>query len=315
MKVLIGMDLTPETQRAFRDDAPGCDVRFVPAGRITAENAADADAVFGNPPIDAVPGMKKLRILQLNSAGCDDYVAAIRQVPGARLYCASGAYGHALSEHMLAMLLALVKKLHLYRDNQAAAHWEKMGEVRSIRGMRVLVLGLGDVGTRFAELARALGMEVVGMKRTAGPRPDCVDALYTVDALDDVLPTVDAVCMSLPNTPETRTILSAARIASMKPGAFVVNVGRGSAIDQTALAEALNDGRLGGAGLDVTTPEPLPADHPLWRAPNCLITPHASGGWSLPQTRDYVIALMRENLRAFVAGAPMRHEVDLERGY
>ena len=121
--------------------------------------------------------------------------------------------------------------------------------------------------------------------------------------------------MSLPNTPETLTILSAARIASMKPGAFVVNVGRGSAIDQTALAEALNDGRLGGAGLDVTTPEPLPADHPLWRAPNCLITPHASGGWSLPQTRDYVIALMRENLRAFVAGAPMRHEVDLERGY
>ena len=177
------------------------------------------------------------------------------------------------------------------------------------------MLGLGNVGTMFAERVKAMGAYVIGMKRTPGEKPDCVDELYTIEQLDEILPTVDAVCMSLPHTAATQGILSAERIASMKPGGYIINVGRGSAIDQNALAEALNREILGGAALDVTTPEPLPEDHPLWSAKNCIITPHISGGYFLPQTEVYAHEIMLENLRSFVSGAPMRNLVDVRQGY
>ena len=315
MKIVIGFDLTAEQQDAFRAAAPDCALDFVGMGGITAENAADADMVIGNPPLNLVPQLRNMKALQLFSAGNDGYDAAIQQVPGARVYNASGAYGLALSEHRLATLMMLMRKLHLYRDAQPSRQWKDQGNIRSIWHSRILVLGLGNIGTMFAERVKALGAHVIGMKRTAGERPACVDELYTIDRLDEILPTVDAVCMSLPSTPATHGILSAARINAMKPGAYVINVGRGTAIDQTALAEALNSGHLGGAALDVTVPEPLPADDPLWTAKNCVVTPHIAGGYHLPQTKDYVIEIMLDNLRAFVSGAPMRNLVDVKRGY
>ena len=315
MKIVIGMDLTAEQRRAFTEAAPGSALEFVGLGGITAENAADADMVIGNPPLDLLPKLKNLKALQLFSAGNDGYDAAIQQVPGAKLYNASGAYGLTLSEHMLGTLLMLMRKLHLYRDAQPSRGWANLGGVQSVWGSRILVLGLGNVGTMFAERVKALGAHVIGMKRTGGDKPACVDELYTIDQIDAILPTVDAVCMSLPNTPATQGILSASRIAAMKPGAFVVNVGRGSAIDQAALTDALNSGHLGGAALDVTVPEPLPAEDPLWTARNCILTPHVAGGYHLPQTEAYVIEILTENLRAFVSGAPLRNEVDVRRGY
>ena len=315
MKIVIGLDLTAERQQAFREAAPGCALEFVGMGGITAENAADADMVIGNPPHVLIPQLKKLRALQLFSAGNDGYDAAIQAVPGARLYNASGAFGLTLAEHMLGTLIMLMRKLHLYRDAQPDRSWANFGGVRSVYGARILVLGLGNVGTMFAERVKALGAHVIGMKRTAGEKPDCVDELYIIDQIDDILPTVDAVCMSLPHTSATAGILSAKRIASMKPGAYIVNVGRGSAIDQEALAGALNSGALGGAALDVTVPEPLPADNPLWTAKNCIITPHVAGGFYLPQTEAMLIEILLRNLRAFVNGAPMENEVDVTRGY
>ena len=315
MKIVVGMNLSEAEQKTLCAAAPNCTVEFPGAGQVTAENAADADMVIGNIPHVLVPQLKNLKALQLNSAGNDGYDTAIQQVPGARLFNASGAYGLALSEHMLCGLLMLMKKMHLYLNVQRECRWEPQGMVRSLYGARVLVLGLGDVGTKFAQRVKAMGAYVIGMKRTPGEKPACVDELYTVDKIDEVLPTVDAVCMSLPNTPETTGILSAARIAAMKPGAYVANVGRGSAIDQKALVEALNEGRLGGASLDVTTPEPLPADDPLWTAKNCLITPHIAGGFRMGQTKQYVMEIIEENLRAFANGLPMRNEVDVSRGY
>ena len=315
MKILIALDLTAEERQRFLDAAPNCELEFVGTGKVTLENARDAEAIFGNPPRDLLPRLTHLRFLQLFSAGCEGYDAVIRQMPGARLFNASGAYGLALAEYMLAGLFMLMKKLHLYRDRQPSARWERIGQARTIDGARILALGLGDVGTMFAARAKALGAHVIGMKRTPAARPDCVDELYTIDALDAILPTVDAVCMSLPDTPGTRGILSAARIASMKPGAYVVNAGRGSAIDQDALAAALNDGCLGGAVLDVTVPEPLPAGHPLWTAANCVVTPHIAGGLGLPQTREKAMAILVGNLHALATGGPLTHEVDLDAGY
>ena len=315
MKIVVGLNLTAEQQRAFRDAAPGCAMEFVGMGGITAENAADAEMVIGNPAADVVPQLKKLRVLQLFSAGNEGHTAAIQAVPGARLYNASGAFGLTLAEHMIGTLIMLMRKLHLYRDAQAGRGWANFGSVRSIWGSRILVLGLGDVGTMFAQRAKAMGAHVIGMKRTPCEKPDCVDELYTIDDIDEILPTVDAVCMSLPHTSATAGVLSAARIAAMKPGAYVVNVGRGSAIDQAALADALNSEHLGGAALDVTVPEPLPADSPLWTAKNCFITPHVAGGLYLAQTEEALIEIILNNLRAFLSGAPLQNEVDLTRGY
>ena len=315
MKIVIGLDLTEQQRRAFIDAAPGCTLEFVGMGGITEENAADAEMVIGNPPHALIPRLKNMKALQLFSAGNDGYDTAIQQLPGAKVYNASGAYGLALSEHMLATLMMLMRKLHLYRDNQPSGVWQSLGTISSVWGSRILVLGLGNIGTMFAERVKALGAHVIGMKRTPGEKPDCVDELYTIDRLDEILPTVDAVCMSLPSTAATQGILSAARINAMKPGAYVVNVGRGSAIDQTALTEALNSGRLGGAALDVTVPEPLPADDPLWTAKNCILTPHIAGGYFLPQTEVYVHEIMLSNLRSYVSGKPMRNQVDVRRGY
>ena len=315
MKIVIGIDLTSEEKQSFLDIASGCELVFAGTGGVTAENAGDADIVIGNPAPGLVPQLKNLKMLQLNSAGNDNYDTAIRQVPGARLFNASGAYGLALSEHMLCGLLMLMRKMHLYGESQSRHSWDSHGNIRSVWGSRVLVLGLGDVGTKFARLVKAMGAYVIGVKRTPGAKPDFVDELYTTEQLDGVLPGVDAVCMSLPNTAATKGILSERRIALMKPDALVINVGRGSAIDQPALVRALNEDRLGGAALDVTTPEPLPADDPLWTAKNCILTPHVAGGFRLGETKKLVLEIARANLAAFLNGGEMTSEVDLTRGY
>ena len=132
MKIVIGLDLTEEQRRAFTEAAPGCEMTFVGMGGFTAENAADADMVIGNPPHALIPQLKNLKALQLHSAGNDGYDIAIQQVPGARVYNASGAYGLTLSEHMVATLLMLMRKLHLYRDQQPSHSWQNLGGIRSI---------------------------------------------------------------------------------------------------------------------------------------------------------------------------------------
>lgn len=334
MKIVVGMDLNDEQKKAFSEAAAGHEISFVGQGKLTLENAGDADFVIGNPPVSLVPELGNLKVLQLNSAGVDNYLGVMRElrkkqqsgadagdmVTAACLCNANGAYSLTISEHMLAMLLALIKKLYKYRDFQTMSTWGDLGKwggstVSSIYGSRVLILGLGDIGLRFARAVKALGAYVIGVKRTMSEKPDYVDELYTIDSLDEVLPTADMVAMVLPETPQTRGILNAERIAAMKPGAFVVNEGRGSAIDQDALVEALNSGHLGGAALDVTSPEPLPSDSPLWKAENCFITPHVGGGYTLPQTKVYILEIALRNLKAFLSGDSLINEIDLEKGY
>jgi phosphoglycerate dehydrogenase-like enzyme len=337
MKIVVGMDLDDRQKKDFCEAAAGHEIVFVGQGKLTLENAGDADFVIGNPPVSLVPELGKLKVLQLNSAGVNNYLEVMKELrmkqqsmaaagggeAAGKIAClcnANGAYSLTISEHMLAMLLALIKKLYMYRDFQNESTWGDLGKwggstVSSIYGARILVLGLGDIGLRFARAVKALGAYVIGVKRTMSEKPDYVDELYTIDDLDEVLPTADMVAMVLPETPQTRGIISAGRIAAMKPGAFIVNEGRGSAIDQDALVEALNSGHLGGAALDVTSPEPLPSDSPLWKAKNCFITPHVGGGYTLPQTKIYILERALRNLKAFLRGDELVNEINLEKGY
>ena len=228
---------------------------------------------------------------------------------------ATGAYGLAISEYMVAVWLELLKKLHLYRDVQRTGKWCDLGQVRSAWNSTVLVLGLGDIGGEFAKRAKALGARVIGVRRTGTDKPDFVDELIHTDKLDEYLPQADCVAITLPGTTATKGMFDAERMAKMKDGAILLNVGRGMIVDTDALCAALENGKLAGAGVDVTDPEPLPTDHPLWKMENAVITPHISGGYHLQETHDRIVRIMAENLKRFLAGEPLRNVIDFSTGY
>ena len=217
------------------------------------------------------------------------------------------------------MWLSLLKELPTYRDNQREHRWAPTGHsVGSIAGSRVLCVGMGDIGSNFARRAHALGAEVVGVRRTVHPDAPCPDYCTRVvaqSALDAELPQADLVALSLPGTPETLHLFSAERLALCKPGAILLNVGRGTAVDGEALAAAVHSGRLSGAGLDVTDPEPLPPEHPLWAEPNVIITPHVTGGFSLPKTLDNIVDIFAHNLKRYAAGQPLDNQMDRRTQY
>jgi phosphoglycerate dehydrogenase-like enzyme len=216
---------------------------------------------------------------------------------------------------MLALTLQLLKKLHLDRDEQQQGRWQPRGQVRSILGSTVLVLGLGDIGTEYSRRMKALGARVIGVRRSPRPKPDCVDEAHLFDKLDELLPRADVVALALPGTGETRGIIGKDRLATMKEGAVIVNAGRGSAIDTDALCNALESGHILGAGLDVTDPEPLPPDHRLWKLEGAVITPHVAGGRSMIETGQHVMELNLENAARFVKGERLVSLVDRTTGY
>jgi len=231
------------------------------------------------------------------------------------LCSASGAYGQAISEYLLAALLSLYKLLPRYRDNQNKKVWEDLGRMRSLRGQTVLVVGAGSIGGAFAQLARALGAgEIIGVRRSEAFAHPPFDAMHTLDALDELLPLADVVSLSLPQTEETKGLMDARRFALMKEESVILNVGRGSAIDEAALLGALRSGRLWGAALDVTDTEPLPQDNPLWEEPRVLLTPHVSGRYNLDATWENVVDIAIHNLQAW-PGGPFISRVDYSTGY
>ena len=179
----------------------------------------------------------------------------------------------------------------------------------------MLVLGMGDIGGEFGRRVKALGAHVIGVRRTDTRCPDYADEVHLTADLDRLLPLADVVAVTLPGTKETAGLLDRRRIGLMKPGAVVLNVGRGIVIDTEALCDALESGHLGGAGLDVTDPEPLPPDHRLWDIPNAVITPHISGFYHLPETLERIIQISASNLKAFAEGKPLRNIIDFSTGY
>jgi len=187
------------------------------------------------------------------------------------------------------------------------------GRLRTIKGKTMLVAGLGGIGTEVAQRAHALGMKVVATRASGRDGPDFVSYVGGPDELAKLAADADVIVDALPLTPATRATFDAKLFERVKRGALFVNVGRGGTVATAALIDALRSGALGGAAFDVTDPEPLPADHPLWQAPNVIITPHISSESELGVTRVWEI--VRENLRRYVAGSPMLSEVDVSRGY
>ena len=310
--ILVTVPCDEAHKNMLSQAAPGADIAYKEAEQATEADLAHVDILFGNVKPALLASAGRLKLLQLFTAGTDGYLPVLPA--GCPLANATGAFGLAIGEHLLATALTLMKRLHQYRDNQAKREWKDMGGVTSLEGAIVVALGLGDIGASFAGKCRALGAYTIGVRRTDANKPGCVDELVLADALDSVLPRADVLALALPGTPETARILDRRRIALLKDGAIVLNVGRGSAIDQEALADAIETRGIR-AGLDVTDPEPLPPGHRLWALEGCLITPHVSGFFHLRQTHDRMVMIACENIKRLLAGKPLINLVNPETGY
>ena len=310
--ILVAAPVTQTHQTMLASAAPEAQIVYASKAEVTAEQVQKADVIFGNVPPALIANAERLRLLQLYTAGTDGYLSVLPS--GCKLTNTTGAFGLAISEHLLAMLLMLIKRLHQYRDNQLRREWLDRGTVTSIEGATVVVLGLGDIGGAFARKCKALGAYTIGVRRTDANKPDYLDELVLSDALDTVLPRAEILAMALPSMPETTRILNRARIGLLPGGAVVLNIGRGSAIDQEALADAIESRGLR-AGLDVTDPEPLPPDNRLWSLENCIITPHVSGFFHLKATHDNMVKIACENIVRLREGRELINLVNPETGY
>lgn len=274
---------------------------------------AGADVAFGQPSPDQVLAATRLRWVHLNSAGYASYdrddLRGALAARGGVLTTSSGVYDEACAEHVLAMMLALARRLPQALDAQRTDRgWDSVGARAASRllvGERVVLLGFGAIARRLVELLAPFRMDVVAVRRHA--RGDEPVRVVAESELDAHLAAADHVVNLLPGGAGTVRLMDARRIAAVKPGARFYNVGRGTTVDQDALVAALCSGRLGAAYLDVTDPEPPPPDHPLWAAPNCYVTPHSAGG----QVREMeaIVGHFLANLRRFAADGALADRV------
>lgn len=298
--------------------APGLTLLAAKDRAEAAKLAAGADAVIGFCTPEVLAAGARLRWIQVLSAGVERCVG----IPGfaARGIALSNMQkvaGPVMSEHVLAFMFGLARGLATYVPLQARGEWKDDAvpdsRMWSIEGKTMLVVGLGGIGTETAKRAHALGMNVIAIRNSGRTGPPYVSEVGLSADLHAFAARADVIVNTLPLTAETKHLFDKAFFDAAKRGALFITVGRGASVVTDELVAALADGRIGGAGLDVSDPEPLPPDHPLWRAPNVLITPHVSATTDLGEEPRWLIA--RENLRRFAAGGKLLSEVDVGRGY
>lgn len=283
---------------------------------------ADLDRRIGEADVLVVSGLwhnglielgSRLRFVQSIGSGTDQFDKDALAARGIRLASAAGVNARAVAEHALALILALARRLPEARDNQTARVWRGMISDLTQRedelgGKTLLIVGLGRIGGRLAELAKAFDMQVVGFRRDPAAGRGAADSVHTLAALPEFLPRADFVALTCPLTDATRGVIDAATLRLLPPGACVVNVARGPCVVEADLVAALRDGRLAGAALDCTDPEPPEPDSPLWGLPNVLITPHTAG-----ETRKYeanVIEILIDNVgRLWRGETTLRNQV------
>jgi len=250
--------------------------------------------------------------IQSGSAGVEDLLFPALVESYVVLTNARGVFDDAMAEYVVGLLLAFAKGLPATLERQRRREWQGRDTER-LGGNRVLVVGVGSIGRAIGRLCRALGMVVRGVGSAARPRDDVFGPIFGPDELADACSWADVVVNALPSTPATQQLFDEGVFAAMSPTARFVNVGRGGTVDQGALVEALEQGRLAGAALDVFEAEPLPPESPLWAMPNVIVSPHMAAnfaGW-----REAVVELFVENLDRYLTGRPLRNVVDKERGY
>ncbi len=342
LRVVIAIPLEPELVDPIRAADPRVEVAYAPEllppvrypndhqgaddFRRSPEDeqrwwdmVAEAEVLYGIPG-DSPEGLSRsvrcsagLRWVQATSAGAGEQLGAAElsreELERVTVTSAAGIHAGPLAEFALFGLLAFGRGLPRLLADQRARRWGHY-PVAELSGRTLLIVGMGQIGVAVARRAAGFGMRVIGLNRRGdGSWPD-VDEVARIDALDRWLPQADAIVISVPLTRETAGLLDAAAIARIKPGAILVNVGRGAVVDETALIQALRSGRLAGAALDVFASEPLPTDSPLWELPNVLVSPHTAG-LSVHED-ERIVSLFIENLGRYLRGDALRNRVDPE---
>ena len=280
--------------------------------------AAEAEGYIGSPDEAFMNAATKLKWVDIFSAGIDKQRELPRFKDGSvTVTSLKIQQGPEIADHAFALLLGLTRNMAAYHEAQETGSWIKSSReglpLTELRGKTMLVIGYGGIGTQVAERARAFGMKVIAIDEKDIPLTVTVDRFGKPDELDGMLPEADVIVSCVPHTPASEKMLGAAQFAKMKKGAYFINVSRGMVADTEALVKALQDGHLSAAGLDVVDPEPLPADSPLWKMPNVIITPHIAGVSDARSGRSNELIL--ENLARFAKDLPLKNQVDPVKGY
>jgi phosphoglycerate dehydrogenase-like enzyme len=271
-------------------------------------------------PPELLARAPRLRWIQSASAGVEDMARALRG-RDVVLTNAAGVAAAPIAEHALGVILMFCRNLHVAGRRQSEARWDRFGvmsgtgtPIRELRGSRVLIVGLGPIGRILADDCSGLGAIVRGVRRNPSDSPvRPFESVAGPQALDSLLPWADFVVLAVPDTAETHHLIGERQLALMRADAYLVNVARGSVVDEDALVAALQRGAIAGAGLDVFQEEPLPSSHPLWSLQNVILTPHVSG--VTPQYFERALALFTDNLARHLEGKPLRNTVNQELGY
>jgi phosphoglycerate dehydrogenase-like enzyme len=299
---------------------PGMRVVYLPDYNSIEPELPDTDIFVGWSLRPAqFAAAHKLKWLHSTAAGVAQLMYPELRASGIAVTNASGVHTVPIAEHVLGLLLAMARRFPSAFRHQAARHWgqqdiwDEPARPRELRGATLLVVGLGAIGREIARLSRAVGLRVIAVTRSGHALPKFAERVEPASALDALLSEADFVVLAAPETPETHHLMNAARLARMKPSAYLLNVARGSLVDELALFTALREHRIAGAALDVASEEPLPESSPLWTLENCFLTPHLSGASDALWERQ--AELLFDNLDRWFSGRDLRNRVDLNRGY
>ena len=312
VKIIVTGKHSEEIMDRFRS-LPGTEIVF--AERITDlsdQDLADAEMVAGHVSEKTAAKMPKLRFMQLFSAGANNYSWLPEQVTLANAY---GAYGDAIAEHMITTTLMAMKRMPQYLKLQEEQDWSLLNDIIRFEGSNILSVGMGAIGTSYLKKADALGAICYGVRRTVHDKPEFVEKLVTAADMDELLPDMDVVALSLPGTDEVKGMFDERRLRLMKKSAILINVGRGNSVVTGDLLKVMAEGHLRAACLDVMDPEPLPEGHPLWTAERVYITPHISGGYRAGVNYEKVMNVALNNLALVLQGKDPVHIVDRKLGY
>lgn len=300
----------------------GFEIAFYENAEEARGKVYDCEVIYSGGDVSILAEMPRLKWCHTSFAGIGAYAeSGIFDSGEVLLTCSSGAYGRTISEHIIMVTLMLMRSMYEYNKVIGARCWVQDLPVRSIAGSSVVIVGTGDIGKNAAKRYKAMGAGRITGFSMSGRPAEGFSEVYGIDSFDRMFSDpafaggVDVLLLCIPGTPQSRGLLNRDRIAALSDRTLIINVGRGSVIDQDALLEALRERRIAGAALDVVYPEPLPEDHPLWDAPNCIITPHISGDMGLPYTVDVTVDYFCEDLERFAAGRRLLHLADVKRGY
>ena len=301
VKVYVRLPLNDEQKKRLEAISP--EYEFV------YKEDYDAQIIIGSPRTDTLQNYKDLKLIQTSSVGVEGYIKKGVLKDGTVLCNAVDVHTVEVAEHCLAMLLSMMRKFYLYRDDQTEHKWKDEGKVKELKDLKVTILGLGNIGKHLAKQLKALGVYVIGVKRTAIEKPDYIDELYTNKDLEKAIGDVDAVISILPGNKENAYLFDVDTFRKMRPDTIFINVGRGNLYTEETLRQVLDEKIVAAVAADVYLEEPLPKDSPLWDYKNLIITPHVAGNYRLDSAKEAFVDLAEENLRRYINREELKYVV------